>query len=202
MGRPQTALAWSLVAVVALLSLAPLSNLLSSDQKMNVSFSSLHLVNTYGAFGYVGKERDEIILEGTDEAEVTAATTWRPYEFKAKPGDPARGLPIVSPYHHRLDWEIWFAAMESPNEHPWLVHLIWKLLHNDEGALSLLANRPFPKGPPKFIRAELYRYRFAPRGSGATWVRERRRAWLQPLSADNEGLQRFIRDMGWARNIP
>jgi hypothetical protein len=195
--RPQTAVAWSLVAVVSVLSLAPVSNLLSPDQKMNYSFTSLHLVNTYGAFGYVGKERNEIILEGTDDAVVTRETRWRVYEFKAKPGDPDRGLPIVSPYHHRLDWEIWFAAMESPNEHPWLVHFIWKLLENDEGALSLLANRPFPSAPPKFIRAELYRYRFAPPGSPATWIRERIRSWLPPLSAKDEGFRRFIRDSGW-----
>ncbi len=197
--KPQTAVAWSLLAVVALLSLGPVSNLLSADQKMNLSFTSIRLVNTYGAFGSVGRERDELILEGTDDAEVTPETRWTAYEFKAKPGDPARGLPIVSPYHYRLDWEIWFAAMESPNEHPWLIHFIWKLLHNDDGALGLLANRPFPAAPPKYIRVDLYRYRFAPRGSGATWVREKVRHWLPPLSSDDEGLRRYIRDMGWLK---
>ena len=42
-------------------------NLLSPRQAMNRSFDRLHLVNTYGAFGIVGRERDELILEGTDD---------------------------------------------------------------------------------------------------------------------------------------
>jgi hypothetical protein len=164
---------------------------------MNFSFSSLHLVNTYGAFGWVGQERHELILEGTQDARITAETRWRAYEFKAKPGDPARRLPIVSPYHYRLDWQIWFAAMESPGENPWLVHLLWKLLSNDEEALGLLANRPFPAGPPTYLRVELYRYRFAPPGSPGPWIRERIRAWLPPLSAHDPGFRQFIQDMGW-----
>src|SRR5262249_22305883 len=153
-------------------------------QIMNTSFDRLHLVNTYGAFGSVGRERYEIILEGTDDAEIVSSTVWRPYEFKAKPGDPLRRPPIVAPYHLRIDWLIWFAAMSTPREHDWVLHLIWKLLHNDPLALDLIANQPFPEKPPRWIRADLYRYRFAPLGSGAWWTRERIGPWLQPLSED------------------
>ena len=37
----------------------------SPGQAMNASFNPFHLVNTYGAFGSVGRERYEVIVEGT-----------------------------------------------------------------------------------------------------------------------------------------
>ena len=46
------------------------------------------------------------------------------------------GRVSISPYHYRLDWQIWFAAMSSPDQYPWTLHLVWKLLHNDVGALT------------------------------------------------------------------
>ena len=123
-------------------------NLASGRQLMNYSYDPLDLVNTYGAFGTVGRERDEIIFEGTDDAVITGDTKWKEYEFKAKPGDPNRRPPFVAPYQPRIDWQIWFAAMASPAEYPWTLHFVWKLLHNDRGTLSLLANNPFPDAPP------------------------------------------------------
>src|SRR5262249_30595629 len=151
------------------------------------SFDRLHLVNTYGAFGSVGRERPEIVFEGTDDAVVTDATRWREYDFKCKPGDPMRRPCLISPYHYRLDWQIWFAAMSTPERYPWTVHLVWKLLHNDPGVLALLAGNPFPDAPPRYVRATLYRYQFAPLGdpTGAWWERTRIGTWLPPLGADD-----------------
>ena len=111
---------------------------------MNTSFDPLDLVNTYGAFGSVGRERDEIVLEGTDDPVPGDDADWRAYEFKCKPGDPMRRPCVVSPYHYRLDWLMWFAAMSRPEAYPWTLHLVWKLLHADPGALGLLAGNPFP----------------------------------------------------------
>ncbi len=189
----------ALVAVVAVLSVSPVRNLMSARQAMNTSFNRLELVNTYGAFGSVGRTRPEIIFEGTDDPVVTERTFWTAYEFKCKPGDPRRRPCVVSPYHYRLDWQIWFAAMSSPDRYPWTVHLVWKLLHNDPGALSLLANNPFAKAPPRYIRAELYRYEFAPPGEpdGAWWRRTPLGLWLPPLSADDPRLRRYLALHGW-----
>ena len=127
------------------------------------------------------------------------ATVWRPYEFKCKPGDPMRRPCVVSPYHYRLDWQIWFAAMSTPEHYPWTLHRVWKLLHGDAGALSLLATDPFPNGPPRWIRASLYRYHFVPAGdpSGAWWRRERLGDWLRPLSLEDPRLQRFLAAYEW-----
>ena len=184
---------------MALLSIAPVRNLLSEHQAMNTSFNRLALVNTYGAFGSVGRERGEIVFEGTDEPVITEQTRWKEYEFKCKPGDPFRRPCIVSPYHYRIDWQIWFAAMSNPEHYPWTVHLAWKLLHNDPLALSLLANDPFPKAPPRFIRGSYYRYEFAPFGEpgGAWWKRTRLGTWLPPLSQDDPRLLRFLTAFGW-----
>ncbi|MEE9608235.1 MAG: lipase maturation factor family protein [Myxococcota bacterium] len=195
----QTALVAGLAVAVGLLSIAPVRNLLSSGQIMNTSFDRLHLVNSYGAFGSVGRERHELILEGTSDAVLGDETVWREYAWKCKPGDPHRRPCFITPYHYRLDWLIWFAAMSSYEHHPWLIHLIWKLLHDDAGALSLLAENPFPDAPPRFVRAELYRYEFTGWGEpgGAWWRRHRLRSYLAPLSADNEKLRAFLAGYGW-----
>jgi hypothetical protein len=188
-----------IVALVAVLSANPVLNLLSPEQAMNTSFDPLELVNTYGAFGTVGRERREIVFEGTSDAAITAATEWKAYEFPCKPGDPHRRPCVVSPYQPRLDWQIWFAAMSTPDQYPWTLHLVDKLLHGDRGALSLLANDPFPGAPPRFVRASYYRYRFAPPGdpSGAWWTRERLGDWIPPLSADDPRLREFLEAYGW-----
>src|SRR5438067_8019718 len=160
--RINNTVAIALSILVVYLSIAPVLNLVSGRQLMNYSYDPLDLVNTYGAFGTVGRERPEIIFEGTEDALITGDTKWKEYEFKAKPGDPHRRPAIIAPYQCRIDWQIWFAAMASPAEYPWPLHFVWKLLHNDRGTLSLLADNPFPNAPPHYIRARLYRYRFAP----------------------------------------
>ena len=185
--------------LVAYLSLPPVTNLLSGRQLMNRSYDPLDLVNTYGAFGSVGRERDEIIFEGTTDQTITDNTQWREYEFKAKPGDPMRRPAIIAPYQDRIDWQIWFAAMESPGDYPWTFHFVWKLLHNDPGTLSLLDKNPFPDAPPHYIRARLYRYEFAPPGAKEWWRRELKGEWLPVLSADDEEFRRILSMMGLAR---
>lgn len=197
--RAQRVAVPGLVLLVAALSYFPIANLLSNRQAMNTSFDPLHLVNTYGAFGSVGQERNEIIFEGTDDEVITPASVWKAYEFKCKPGDPSRRPCLISPYHYRLDWQIWFAAMSSPDQYPWTLHLVWKLLHNDLGALSLLAHNPFPDFPPRHIRVELYRYQFTPWGEGSTdwWTRTRLGSWLPALSMRDPSLLRFLAAYGW-----
>lgn len=198
-GRRPFAAAWAYAAIVSILSVAPVQNLFSSRQIMNTSFDRLNLVNTYGMFGSVGSVRDEIVFQGTNSAIPNEDADWVEYEWKCKPGDPAARPCWITPYHLRLDWLIWFAAMSNYERHPWVVHLIWKLLHNDPGALSLLAGNPFPDGPPRFVRVELYRYEFTDWGdeTNAWWKRRRIREYLAPLSVDNERLRAYLEIHGW-----
>ena len=191
--------AWALAVLIAVLSIAPVANMLSPQQIMNTSFSRLHLVNTYGAFGSVGRIRYEIVFEGTEDAALSAQTNWQEYEFKAKPGNPRRRPALVAPYQPRIDWQIWFAAMSTPDQYPWTLHFVWKLLHNDAGTLSLLANNPFPGKAPRFIRAQYYRYQFAPPGDpgGSWWNRTLVGDWLPPLGANDPRLIRLMQGYGW-----
>ena len=178
----------ALGAIVVILSYWPVHNMLSHRQKMNTSFNPYHLVNTYGAFGTVTKARYEIVIEGTDEEAVRAQTNWKEYEFKAKPGDPKRRPRQIAPYHLRLDWLMWFAAMAPVYdylEHPWFIVFVQKLLQNDSATLTLLAANPFPQGP-KVIRARLYRYHFATAKqrseTGQWWIRSLAGEYLPPVS--------------------
>jgi lipase maturation factor len=179
---------------VAVLSIGPVLNLFSSSQAMNASFDPLHLVNTYGAFGTVSRVRDEIILQGTRDEEPTDAAHWQEYEFPCKPGDPTRRPCLVTPYHYRLDWQMWFAAMSSYDEEPWIVVLVDKLLRGDRTVTKLLAKDPFTDSPPRWVRAELYRYEFTRSGEGAAWWRRRRLGeYMRPVALGDLELEAFLR---------
>ena len=176
----------AVTALIVALSYRPARNLLSRRQLMNYSFDPFHIVGTYGAFGSVTKERDEVIIEGTSDAVLTPQTEWREYEFKAKPGDVHRRPSQFAPYHLRLDWLMWFAAMSSPVYHGWFVPFLTKLLQADRPTLALLRHDPFGGEAPRFVRARLYRYRFTTpaerRASGAWWHRELLGDYLPPVS--------------------
>ena len=188
--------------MVFILSIPVVFNLFSTKQLMNASFDPLHLVNTYGAFGSVGKQRFEIVLEGTSDHELTNDTKWLEFEFNCKPGSLSRRPCIVAPYNYRLDWQIWFAAMSTFERNPWLVHLVAKLLANDQLTKQLLAEGPFANEPPVYIRGVLYRYKFA--SSSITdnspanwWVRERVGQYFPPISKKSEALIGYLRTRGW-----
>ena len=197
--QPLRPAAWVVTAVVALLSIQPVLNLVSAGQVMNTSFDPLGLVNTYGAFGTVGQERLNVVFEGTTDENPSDRAAWRPYPYKGLPVALDKRPPQIAPYQLRLDWQMWFAAMASPAEYPWTVHLVWKLLHNDPGAVGLFADNPFPDRPPRYIRAVRYRYTFARPGNpaGHWWTRERVDVWLPALSADDPRLVQALQSQGW-----
>jgi hypothetical protein len=170
-------LLYALAAATVLLSIKPALNLVSKDQAMNTSYNPLHLVGSYGAFGSVTRERYEIVVEGTQDAEPSESGAWREYEFKAKPGDPKRRPSQWAPYHLRLDWLMWFLPLRVvvlssgllTRGHPvWFVRFVEKLLAADEATLALLRSDPFSGAAPTFVRARFYRYEL-------TSPRERRR---------------------------
>ncbi|MFF7531868.1 lipase maturation factor family protein [Streptomyces bobili] len=182
---------WYVVVVLAVaafllfLSHRPVLNMLSRRQVMNRSFDPLHLVNTYGAFGSVSRIRHEVVIEGTLDEVPRADSDWREYEFKGKPGDPRRWPRQFAPYHLRLDWMMWFAALSPSYAGPWFGALVERLLENDRDTLRLLRRSPFPPGePPRHIRARLFRYRYTTwrelRETGACWERTYVREYLPP----------------------
>ncbi|MFJ7417714.1 lipase maturation factor family protein [Streptomyces uncialis] len=179
----------AVTVLVAVLSYRPARNLLSRRQVMNRSFDPLHLVNTYGAFGSVSRVRYEIVVEGTAERTPRTDTGWRVYEFPGKPTDVRRRPGQFAPYHLRLDWMMWFAALSPAYARPWFGAFVERLLTGDRDTLRLLRHSPFPPdAPPRYVRARLFRYRFTSRAhkreTGAYWERTYVRDFLPPTRLD------------------
>jgi hypothetical protein len=139
------------------------------------------LVNTYGLFAVMTTTRPEIVIEGSRDGE-----TWKEYRFRYKPVDVRERPKWVAPHQPRLDWQMWFAALGPPRAAPWFFYLVVRLLEGQQETLDLLAENPFPDGPPKFVRATLYEYRFSRRGEDdppdAWWVRRELGPYAPPMS--------------------
>jgi hypothetical protein len=188
--------------LVAVLSIAPIVNLASPRQDMNTNYDPLALVNTYGAFGSIDRERYELILEGTADDLPGPGSTWREYALPCMPGDPARRPCLVSPYQHRLDWQMWFAGIYAHRgatigQQPWLVHLVWQLLRGEPGPKRLLESDPFPGAPPRAIRVGIWRYVFAPLGAREYWTRWRVGEFLPPVTMSEPALRSYVREYDW-----
>jgi hypothetical protein len=136
---------------------------------VDVLIQPLHIVSSYGLFAVMTTTRNEIVIQGSADG-----THWRDYEFRYKPGDPARAPPWNVPHQPRLDWQMWFAALDDPGNQPWLWSFIRKLLQNDAAVTSLLQTNPFAATPPRFIRAQFYQYTWsssAEKARGIWWDR-------------------------------
>jgi hypothetical protein len=144
---------------------------------------AFRIVNGYGLFRVMTRDRDEIVIEGSSDG-----IEWLAYEFRWKPGDLNRAPGWCAPHQPRLDWQMWFAALESPEQNPWLIGFIARLLEGSGDVLHLLANDPFHGKPPQYIRAMFYRYRFTTveerRQTGAWWKRQELREYLPTISRD------------------
>jgi lipase maturation factor 1 len=144
---------------------------------------AFRIVNGYGLFRVMTKDRDEIVVEGSADG-----IEWLPYEFKWKPGEVKRAPGWCAPHQPRLDWQMWFAALDSPRQNPWFLGLIVRLLQGSRDVTSLLAHNPFPDKPPHYVRAMFYRYRFTTlaelRQTGAWWKREELREYFPTVSVD------------------
>ena len=138
------------------------------------------LVNGYGPFATMTKQRDEIVLEGTADGLV-----WVPYVLPWKP-QALNGRPRqVAPHQPRVDWQFWFAALSDYRREPWFIAMVQRLLEGSGPVESLFEVNPFPDRPPLAIRARLYSYRFTtPAERAATgnwWAREPIGNYLPPV---------------------
>ncbi len=144
---------------------------------------AFRIVNGYGLFRVMTKDRAEIVIQGSADG-----IDWLPYEFKWKPGDVKRAPGWCAPHQPRLDWQMWFAALGTPQQNPWFGGLVVRLLQGSRDVSRLLAHNPFPDQPPRYIRASFYRYRFTTveehRQSGAWWKRQELGEYLPTVSLD------------------
>lgn len=194
-------LQWPLLLFTLWLSKEPLLNLTRKTQLMNYSYNPWRLVNAYGAFGSVTRQRYEVVLQGSYEL-LPAAGDWKEYEFWAKPGLPGRRPPQIAPYHLRLDWLIWFVPLGltldlSLRDRPerrlawryetWFIALMDRILRNDPSITGLLRHNPFSGGqPPTTVRAVIYHYRYTTAeeraNTGDWWVRTQVGVYLPDYS--------------------
>ncbi len=141
------------------------------------AIAPLRIVNSYGLFAVMTTERPEIVVEGSSDG-----VAWSAYAFKYKPGDVRRAPPVVAPHQPRLDWQMWFAALGNYQQNRWFVNFVVRLLQGEPTVTRLLAYNPFPKAPPKYIRARVYLYHFTTWGSRDWWWREERGMYLPAVS--------------------
>ncbi|HEU4525803.1 MAG TPA: lipase maturation factor family protein [Gemmatimonadales bacterium] len=132
----------------------------------------LRSINGYGLFRVMTIQRPELILEGSADG-----IRWEAYDFRYMPDAVGERPRFVAPFHPRLDWQLWFAALAPVQSHGWLETLAVRLQSSTPEVLALLGRNPFPDAPPRHVRAVLYDYRFSTREerrrTGAWWARER-----------------------------
>jgi hypothetical protein len=129
----------------------------------------LRIVSAYGLFAVMTTQRGEIVIEGSNDG-----VNWREYEFRYKPGDVARRPPWNIPHQPRLDWQMWFAALEDPRRLRWFPRFLERLLENEPAVMALLEKNPFPDKPPVYVRAQYYDYSYTnneEKAQGPWWKR-------------------------------
>jgi hypothetical protein len=122
-----------LLLVIAYLSRPVVANLWSRNQVMNTSFDPFKVVNTYGAFGSVGEGRYEPVVALSDDE----GKTWREVDLPCKPTSVRRRPCFSAPYHHRLDWNIWFIGFKPHRQmlegrERWLYAFLAQLLRDGD----------------------------------------------------------------------
>ena len=152
---PLTTIIIGFTVLTIVLSYYPVKNMLRPHQRMNAGFNALHLVNTYGAFGSVTTDRYELVIEGRNDD-----GDWQPYRFRGKPTDPDRMPRQIVPYHCRLDWQLWFAAMTRKPRRRWIRAFMQAILDGDDMIRTLMVEDPFDGDPPDEIRIRRFRYKY------------------------------------------
>jgi len=152
---------FSFASLIIILSIPVVRNLCRKKQLMNASFDPLRLVNSYGAFGTVSEERMELVVKSAHDP---IYGQWKEYEFKAKPGNIHKRPRFLSPYHHRLDWQMWISSLyPTIDNSSWMYSFLYKLLQQDKEVIGLIKSDPWAQDKklrPKYIRVDKYRYKF------------------------------------------
>lgn len=223
LGSIALAACWILVSATTLSAVTDVSFVPGAMQRLYKATQPFSLVSSYGLFrsmtgvsarqgaGRVGRfvpsmvARPEIILQGLHPG----TQQWLDISFRHKPGSLQVRPTVVAPLQPRLDWQMWFAALGSPNQQPWLLHLIYRLLHDPRhsAVVALLGddNPTWGEGRdnrPAAIRSVLYEYDFT--RWNTTWARAVPESFLIPLPEARhevlDGIREFIFGRGEGSN--
>ncbi len=139
-------------------------------------FLPLRSTNSYGLFSVMTTERPEITIEASADGR-----TWKPYVFRYKMSPDNKTLPLFLPHMPRLDWQMWFAALEfrATGQVPgWILPLLSRLQERSQPVLGLLRPGGAADLEPRFFRLRLDLLTFTSRGASEASVR----VWnAQPL---------------------
>jgi len=83
---------------------------------------------------------------------------------------------------------MWFAALGDYRSSPWLGNLMVRLLQGSPDVTRLFERTPFGGTPPRYVRAQLYEYRFTSlaerRTTGDLWKRDLRGLYFPAISLE------------------
>jgi hypothetical protein len=150
-------------------------------------YRRFRIAGGYGLFASMTTRRPEITVEGSEDGQ-----TWKAYTFYFKADDLNRPPPFVAPYQPRLDWQMWFAALQGSYENvDWFPAFARRLLTGTPEVLALLQNNPFPDAPPRYVRARIMNYSFTDietrNALGAWWSRGPDQTFLPSISLEDFG---------------
>ena len=120
-------------------------------------------INGYGLFRAMTTSRPEIVVETSADG-----LTWSELAFRFKPGNLERPPRAAFPHMPRLDWQMWFAALD-PAGADWLGSFVERLFEGEPAVLGLLGEASHQAEPPRYVRLRLYDYRFSEPGAQAGW---------------------------------
>lgn len=137
-------------------------------------FAPFRSTNSYGLFSVMTVERPEITVEASADG-----ITWQPYRFRYKIDSGDNSLPFFMPHMPRLDWQMWFAALEyrERGQPPgWIMPFLARLQEGSADVKRLLTPGGAADISPRFFRLRLDLLRFNSieerRESGRVWKSE------------------------------
>ena len=148
-------------------------------------FDTFRSANQYGLFAVMTHARDEIEFEGSDDG----GMTWKTYMYKWQPQQLKVAPRFMAPHLPRFDWNLWFAALGTYKNYPFVIRTAIRLMEGSGPVERLFKSNPFPDKPPGMIRFPLYRYTFTDlktqRESGNYWWREKIGYYAPTLYVDS-----------------
>jgi predicted DCC family thiol-disulfide oxidoreductase YuxK len=134
----------------------------------------LRSANSYGLFSVMTTERPEITIEASPDG-----VNWQEYRFRYKADAEDNTLPFLLPHMPRLDWQMWFAALEmraSGQVPGWIMPLLARWQERSDTVLNLVDKKSSPAFAPVFFRLRLDNLEFTGTeeraGTGRLWKAE------------------------------
>ena len=144
------------------------------------------IANQYGLFAVMTRGRYEIEFQGSADG-----ANWIAYPFRNKPQALNQAPGIYAPYQPRFDWNLWFASLGGWRDNEMVPITEERLLVGDHDVLSLFRSDPFPRVPPRYVRAVLWQYWFTSmrekRRTGDWWRRETLGLYAPELTMTADG---------------